>query len=116
MNTVEQSELDALPHGSVIKTDHGIYLRDKPRLFPDRWCWIKTGSADTYPRIYLKRPAQVLHNPELVEQAYASTDRVAQVILEQVEPGFDWETADQDHRDLYREVARAAIQAMSGAA
>jgi len=122
MNTVDYDNLGALPNAAVIKTDHGIYIRNKPRLFPDEWCWVKQGNVGTYPRIYLRRPAEVLYNPDApapesdeqgtVEAARLATERVAKVILEEVEPGFDWETANRDHRELYREVARAAIQAM----
>lgn len=126
MNVVEQAGLDALPNGAVIKTDHGIYMRNKPRLFPDEWCWLKQGNVGEYPRLYLRRPAEVLYNPDAPdeeeiaaealqstnEEVRAATERVAKVILEEVEPGFDWETADRDHRELYREVARAAIQAL----
>lgn len=132
MNVVEQAGLDALPNGAVIKTEHGIYMRNKPRLFPDEWCWLKQGNVETYPYIRINKPATVLYDPNNPDAAVfateedhaesalqandievrATTNRVAKVILEEVEPGFDWATADEAHRELYREVARAAIQAM----
>jgi hypothetical protein len=60
---VENDDLDSLPNRAVIKTEHGIYVRNKPRLFPDEWCWLKQGNIDSYPRLYLNRPAEVLYNP-----------------------------------------------------
>lgn len=132
MSAVDQAGLDALPNGAVIKTDHGIYMRNKPRLFPDQWCWLKQGTVDEYPRIYLRRPAEVLYNPDAPEEpatveeiAYealqatnegvrAATNRVAAAIVEQMEPELDWDNMpSEEHRELYREVARAAIQALA---
>jgi len=158
MKTVDNDNLDSLPNGAVIKTDHGIYMRNKPRLFPGEWCWVKQGNVETYPQIHLRRPAEVLYNPDAPEhyrevvavheghgeeawcptceerwpccnatvervaaealqatdeEVRAATNRVAAAIVEQMEPELDWDTMpSEDRRELYREVARAAIQAL----
>ena len=43
-------------------------------------------------------------------------DLTAKVILEEVEPGFNWATANSEHRELYREVARAVFSSLKATA